>query len=118
MNPSEEEVDIIIYNLIQAGYLKVSGTDPETGEIAYQITEKGKKEMPELYEESLAAYNMVCFGLWDKGMVDIAFDEKGLPLVSLNKNTFDKEKIKNLNEVERFTLAQLIEGIRHFGDII
>lgn len=115
---SEEEVDKIIQDYIKRGWLEEVGIDSETGEQSYRITEEGKRILPEMYEESLAVYNMTCFKLWEKNMINLTFDDEGMPLVALNRNSFDEEKIMLLPETERFVLRQLLDLIPNINDII
>jgi hypothetical protein len=115
---SEEEIDRIIKDFIQRGWIEEAGIDKETGEPSYKITEMGKGAIPELYEESLSVYNMICFKLWEKNMINLTFDDKGMPLVALNKNSFDEEKIKLLADNERFILRQMLGFMQHNNDII
>lgn len=115
---SEEEIDKIIQDYVKRGWLEEVGIDSETGEQSYRITEEGKRILPEMYEESIAVYNMACFKLWEKNMINLTFDDEGMPLVALNRNSFDEEKIMLLPEAERFILRQLLNLIPDIDDII
>ena len=115
---SEEEINKIIDDYVKRGWLEEVGKDMETGDPTYRITEKGKKILPDLYEESMSTYNMVCFKLWEKNMINLSFDDEGMPLVALNKNSFDEEKIMLLSEIERFILRQLLDLMPDINDII
>jgi predicted transcriptional regulator len=116
MEYSEKDIDQILEVLIEKGLVEEAGIDIESGQQTYRITDKGKQALPEIYEESLAMHNMACFSLWDKNMINLSFDKDGLPLVALNKNSFDEEKIKLLPEVERFILKQLVATISDITD--
>jgi predicted transcriptional regulator len=126
MEYNDEEIDIVLDDLIKKGLVEEAGIDLASGQQTYRITEKGKQMLPEIYEESLAMHNMICFSLWDKNMINLSFDEEdGLPMIALNKNSFDEEKIKLLPEAEKFVLRQLVltisdieEFIRDLDDII
>lgn len=115
---SEEEINKIIDDYVKRGWLEEVGKDMETGDPTYRITEEGKKILPDLYEESMSTYNMVCFKLWEKNMINLSFDDEGMPLVALNKNSFDEEKIMLLSEIERFILRQLLDLMPDINDII
>lgn len=126
MEYSDDDIDDVLDGLIKRGLIEEAGIDPESGQQTYRITEKGKQVIPEMYEESISMNNMICFSLWEKDMIKLSFDEEdGLPLVALNKNSFDEEKIKLLPEAEKFVLKQLVltisdieSFIRDLDDII
>jgi predicted transcriptional regulator len=111
MEYNEEEIDEVLESLIKKGLVEEAGIDLESGQQTYRITDRGKQILPEFYEESLALHNMTCFSLWNKDMINMSFDENGLPMVALNKNSFDQEKVKLLPEIERFVLNQLVATI-------
>ena len=118
-DPFEEEIERNIEHLIEMGFIEKAGYDVESHQETYRVTEKGKQIFPEMYEESVAVFNQACFNLWNKGMIEMAFDLDGMPMVSLNKNSFNEEKILLLPEVERFTLRQLTASITdQINDII
>lgn len=114
----DDEVDRVLKNLIEMGFVEEAGIDLESGQLTYKITEEGKKALPEMYQESMSMFNMIAFSLWNKNMINLTFNDEGLPMVALNKNSFDEEKIMLLPEAERFVLKQLIQSMPDISDII
>lgn len=119
MFDSEDDTDKdILKHMIAIGYVEAIGIDPETGENTYRITEEGRIALPDLYEEAIASLNSVTFNLWKKDMVNIIFDDEGMPSISLNKNSYDEEKILLLPDDERFTIRQFVQIMGPLGGII
>lgn len=114
----DDEVDRVLKNLIEMGFVEEAGIDLESGQLTYKITEEGKKALPEMYQESMSMFNMIAFSLWNKNMINLTFNDEGLPMVALNKNSFDEEKIMLLPEAERFVLRQLTQSMPDISDII
>lgn len=118
IGPDDNLEDDILEHLLNIGYIEMVGIDPETGENTYKITEEGKNALPDLHEEAMASLNNVTFNLWQKDMLDLAFDDNGMPQISLNENSYDEEKIVLLPTDERFTIRQFVQIMRPRDGII
>lgn len=92
-----EEDDIIKW-LIEIGILKDLGYDEEIGDHLYYIEGENTDLFPEIMEEHQKDINEAIFDLWQLDMIDVAFDDFGDPLISLNKNSLDKNKIEQIED--------------------
>lgn len=110
--------DFIIDHLLETGYIEIAGVDPETGENTYRVTELGRQMIPELHQEAMAGLNAISFRLWQKDMIDLTFDDEGMPRISLNENSYNEEKIMKLPQDERFTIRQFVQLMGDSGGII
>ena len=63
-----------MYEYIQSGAIEVSGID-ETGEFIFQITEKAKDVAPDLWEAHEEHLNKTFLELFDRGLVNISYNE-------------------------------------------
>ena len=70
----EDETDFIIDALIEAGALELTGMDKD-GDPVYRVTEKCKYLFPDLYYEHMKNTDDISFGLWQKGLLEIAFSD-------------------------------------------
>jgi len=70
MDDYEEKLD----EYIQNGSIEISGID-ESGEFIFQITEKAKYLAPDLWEAHEEHLNKTFLELFDKGLVNISYDE-------------------------------------------
>ena len=102
-----EEANDFINFLIESGALEVHGIDPKTEDFTYMVTEKMKDLVPEFYEEHFKFINQVAFNLWQKGYVEIKFEENG-PLIMLIKGLDYKKIIDTLPEEERYLIENMI----------
>ena len=110
--------EFILEHMLEKGFVEIAGYDPETGENTYRVTQLGRQAIPELHEEAMSHLNAVSFSLWQKDMIDLAFDDEGMPRISLNKNSFDESKITELTQEERFTVRQFVQIIGPSSGII
>jgi DNA-binding PadR family transcriptional regulator len=118
IDPDDDIVDSVLESLLEKGYVEIIGFDEKSQQNTYRITEKGREFYPELYEESMAALNSITFNLWQKDMINLFFDENGNAQISLNKNSYDEEKISQLAEDEKFTIIQFRQIINPDNGII
>ena len=88
----------IIKFLVELGILKNIGYSEILGEDIYYIDSKAQELLPEITEMHKKNVNQVVFDLWELDMLDVAFDESGEPMVALNKNSVDPEKIEQLED--------------------
>jgi hypothetical protein len=98
--------DDIIDNLILSGALEISGIDDKTNEFLFNMTSKMQEVMPELYQEHLNDVNKYIMVLWEKGFVDIDFNEDN-PIVRLNPISNDTDEVSMLDREEQWALAEI-----------
>lgn len=99
----EEE---LIQYLISIGALEYCFTDDD-GSYIYRLTPEAKDLVPDLYDEHMKQFNTTVFSLWNKGLIDIVFDDDGEPLIGLNENSDNKEMIKKLDITEADILKEI-----------
>ena len=87
--------DNLIDDLILQGGLEIAGIDSKTGEFLYAVTPKLKDIMPDLYEEHLQTVNREIMALWEKGFVDMDFNEDN-PLVTLSPKAHNSDEVNRL----------------------
>jgi hypothetical protein len=102
--------DAIIDDLILQGALEVAGIDAKTGEFLYSVTPKLKEIMPDLYEEHLNSVNQGIMTLWEKGFVEIDFNEDN-PIVRLSFKAHDIVEVQSLSKDLQWALEEIK---RHF----
>jgi hypothetical protein len=100
----EEE---LIQYLLSIGALQFAFVD-DHGEKVYRLTPEAKELVPTLYEEHIKDFNSTVFSLWNKGIIDIVFDENGEPLIGPNENSENKKKIKKLDKNEKEVLSEIL----------
>jgi len=100
----EEET---IEHLLEIGAIEFVSVDEE-GNNVYRFTDMAKKLVPEIYDAHIKDFNNIVFSLWNKNLIDVVFDEEGEPLISINENSFNQEKIKELDEEDRDGLEEII----------
>lgn len=103
-----EDSDKAIEMLIEMGMVEVAGYDSVSNQFTYQITDRGRTEFPELFDEHMAHINQVAFDLWGKDIIEMKFDIDGVPMVILKDVEHTKLIMKTLQEDERFFLENLI----------
>jgi len=107
INYDEYEEDLMSY-LLKIGAIEVMGYDEASDQFTYNLTQKCKELVPELWEEHYKMVNEIAFRLWDKGIVEIAFDQEGVAMVYL-KDIENAIKIKDsLIDEERFFIENLL----------
>lgn len=94
----EEEDSELIQYLIEMGVLKPIGYDENIGDELYVLTDKAFGAFPELSNIREKETNAAVFELWQRNMLDVVFDESGEPLVSLNKNSTNKNMIEAIED--------------------
>lgn len=107
-NYSDDEISNLISYLIEQGALEVHGYHERAGSFIYRITPKMQEVMPEMFEEHFKFINEVAFGLWNKGYIEIKFDEKG-PVVMLIPGLDYDEVMEKVNEDEMYFLENMID---------
>lgn len=95
----KEDKDLIKF-LVDMGILKDLGYNEELGENLYYIDSKADEIFPQLKQEQMKSLNQSVFDLWELEMLDVTFDENGEPLIGLNKNSLDKQKIAAIEDEE------------------
>lgn len=111
-----EEENIIQY-LIDMGIIVPLGFSEEIGQELYKITDKAEEVFPEIVEEQQKQVNDAVFDLWNLELIDIVFDDNGDPLVGLNKNSLNREKIEAIEnkDLQGAMYAILIAFADKFG---
>lgn len=94
-----EDKEILDF-LIAMGIIEPLGFSEEHNEEMYRITEKAEEIFPGIIDEQMSYLNDAVFDLWNLEMIDVVFDDNGEPLVGLNKNSLDKEKIDSIENEE------------------
>jgi cupin superfamily acireductone dioxygenase involved in methionine salvage len=111
----EQRSKELIEMMIEIGALEILGYDKKSESFTYSITPKMKELIPEFFEEHLKFINEIAFTLWNKGYVEIYFEENG-PLVML-KETIDYPSILDtLEHEERLFIESMLSAYKN--DII
>ena len=98
--------DAIIDDLILQGALEVAGIDGQTGEFLYSVTPKLQEIMPDLYEEHMNSVNQGIMALWEKGFVEIDFNEDN-PIVRLSFKAHNIDEVKSLPKDLQWALEEI-----------
>ena len=91
MNDFREEPTGFMEFLLEHGLIEIYGVDPITEEITYTMTAKCQEVMPELFQEHMNHINQIAFDLWEKGYIEMNFDEDGTPMVMLKPLNYEKD---------------------------
>jgi glutathionyl-hydroquinone reductase len=89
------------------GVLEFSHID-ENGDEIYSLTDKAKDLAPEFYENQMKDLNATVFSLWNKGIIDVIFDESGDTMISLNEDTAELLKTIDLDEDEHSVIEEIL----------
>lgn len=92
-----EEVPGFMEFLLEHGLIEIYGVDSITEDITYTMTDKCREVMPELFEEHMKHINQIAFDLWEKGYIEMNFDEEGTPLVMLKPLDYEKDIFPLIN---------------------
>lgn len=103
MTPEEDK---LMEMLILTGAMEIAGLD-EQGNPLYVFTNKMKEVMPEIYEEHLKDINQKIMNLWDKGFVEVKFDDDGDFKVSITDDALDEEKLATLSKEDRWSVEEM-----------
>lgn len=99
--------DELIEYLLSIGALEFSFFDDD-GSKVYKLTPQAKELVPNLYDEHIKDFNSKVFSLWNREMLDLSFDDDGDPLIAVNQNSYDEEKVKGLEKNEKEVLTEII----------
>ncbi len=105
---SEEDLSNLILQLIEMGALEVRGYDSISNQFIYNLTPKCQEIMPDLFEEHFKMINELAFRLWNKDIIDLTFDNNGIPMVMPKDIEYTKSIMYSLPEDERFFLENLL----------
>lgn len=108
---NDDEINQMIDSMVVNGYLEIDGIDSTTGEFLYKLSPELYKLIPDLSERLQDAFLDEIYNLWVKGMVDMD-TTKVNPMVSLNENAFDEEKVAQLTIEERHTLFVIMQAMK------
>jgi hypothetical protein len=104
----EEEIDLLMNYLIENEMIEFAGFDSITNQITYRFTEKCKEILPELVNEHLSFVNEMAFELWQKGYIEIRFDQEDGPMVMLKDIDYKKDVFPLISDEERFFIENMI----------
>jgi hypothetical protein len=114
---NEEDVNNILAKFIEEGIVEVHGIDSYTGDFTYKLTPKAAKVFPELYEEHFAFVNELAFVLWEKGYIEMKFEDDG-PRVMLKDIDYQKEVFPLISQEERHFIENMLYLHENKDDII
>jgi nitrate reductase NapAB chaperone NapD len=103
----DDEIEDFMDFLLENNAIEVYGVESETGEFLYRMTPKMRELIPALYEEHFNFINQMAFELWQKGYVEMKFEEKG-PLVMLIEGLDYKEILNKVTYAEKIFLENMI----------
>jgi hypothetical protein len=106
----EDDIDRTIEYLIEIGAIEINGFDPVSEQMTYALTPKCKEVLPELFEEHFAYVNQMTFDMWQKGYIEMRFDEAFGPMVMIKDEEFTRSLIPTLPDDERFFMQNLLEA--------
>jgi len=104
----EREIDRVISDFVERGLIEIHGVDPLTGDITYRITERCKEEYPELFKEHSSFINQMAFDLWEKGYIEIKFDQDGSPMAMLKDLDYEKDVFPKIGVEERYFIQNMM----------
>lgn len=114
MDPTEEEYNELMAKLLEMGVIELTGYDSISNQLTYNITPECQDLLPELWEEHFKFVNELAFEMWSDGLIEMAFDKDGVPMVMLKPDTV---AIKDtLPDDKRFFIENMIN--KHNGGII
>lgn len=105
----EEDIDQLIFDLIQSGGLEVDGIDSETGEFLYKITDKMKDVNQEIYDAHLNAVHSDTMYFWERGFINIHDITSQNPIITLAERAFDQAAVNSLPSDMAAQLEQIIK---------
>ena len=111
----EQRAKKLIEMMIEIGALEILGYDKKSDSFTYSITPKMKELIPEFFEEHLKFINEIAFTLWNKGYVEIYFEESG-PLVMLKEGIDYLSIMDRLEHEERLFIESMLSAYNN--DII
>ena len=99
--------DELIEYLLSIGALEFAFNDDE-GVAIYRLTPDAKELVPDLYEEHIKNFTTSVFSLWEKDLIDVAFDDDGEPLITINENSENDELISQLEKEDKDVLKEIV----------
>ena len=107
MNDEERNKDDILEYYLSMGVVKLEGMD-ESGEIIYSIDEELAKEYaPELWQSHVEYVDRSLMDLYEKGLVEIEYDENLEATIHLNEEGFRIAKENGLIEIDPETFRNI-----------
>jgi hypothetical protein len=114
-NYEEEERKALMDHLLEIGAIEITGYDAISDQFTYNITPACEHLVPDLWEEHFKTVNEIAFGMWSEGLIEMKFDQDGVPLVLLKPEIV---QIKDtLPDDQRFFIENLLRK-QDNGDII
>jgi len=105
----EQRAKELIEMMLELGALEILGYDQKSESFTYSITPKMKELIPEFFEEHLKFINEIAFTLWNKGYVEIYFEENG-PLVMLKESIDYPSIMDSLEHEERLFIESMLSA--------
>lgn len=96
---TDESEEFMNY-LIELGVITPINDEITGGETMYRLSEDAEFFLPGIMEEHRKMVNSSIFDLWTLDMISIEFDENGDPMVALNDNSLDIEKVEGIEDIE------------------
>jgi predicted metalloprotease with PDZ domain len=113
----KEDIDELIDQLLEMGVIKLHGFDKTSNDFTYILTPKAKELYPELFEEHFSFINQLAFDLWEKGYIEMKFEDRG-PLVMLKDLDYENEVFPHVTTDERFFIENMLYLDDYKDDII
>lgn len=99
--------DDILEYLLSIGALEEAGFTAN-GDPLFRITEIADEFIPEFTQVFYEEFNNNVFVLWQKGFLDVVFDEEGEPMVSPMEKAYEENEWEQLDLEELFVLKQIV----------
>jgi hypothetical protein len=94
----EKEEDSVIRWLIEMGLLQDLGFNDKVGDNIYYVDPEIANIFPSFKDMHKKDIGQAVFDLWNLEMIDLSFDDEGEPLIALNKNSFNQDKIDDIED--------------------
>ena len=111
----EDDKKDLMEHLLEIGAIEITGYDSISDQFTYNITPACEHLVPDLWEEHFKTVNELAFAMWNKGLIEMNFDNDGTPMVMLKEETVNIKD--SLPDEERFFIENLLRKHDN-GDII
>jgi hypothetical protein len=105
----DSDVNKLINFLTNEGAIEVVGVD-ETGDFIYNLTFKCKELFPEFFEEHFSHVNTLAFSLWQKGIIEMKFDEDKGPMVMMKSVEYTQSMLNKVEPDEKVFLENMLRN--------
>jgi hypothetical protein len=111
MSFDDDDIDALVDKLISLGLIDVVGIDSVSGEFLYQVSPALNEMYPQIREMMGQDFLSQVNSLWVKGFVSMDITSES-PMVSLNDDAFDQDKVASLTVEERNALYLIIGAMK------